>query len=132
MAALMPRIFGDVGDWFEAGFPMFGTHPIRVEDFWEKDRYVLRAELPGMDPDKDISVTVDGGVLTVSAERTEESRDKQRSEFRYGSFRRSVRLPDGVDLDKVTATYDKGILEVTIPLPTVERAAAQKIAIQKV
>jgi HSP20 family protein len=66
---LMPRVFSDVGDWFESEFAQFrlGAYPLRVEDFQDKDRYVLRAELPGVDPERDVRVSVDNGVLTVEA-----------------------------------------------------------------
>jgi HSP20 family protein len=52
--ALMPRVFSDVGDWFESELAQFrsGAHPLRVEAFQDMDRYVLRAELPGVDPEE--------------------------------------------------------------------------------
>ena len=79
----------------EAGM---GLSPsVRVEDYVEGDTYVLRAELPGVDPDTDIEVGVSGDVLTISGRRQEEERDKNHSEFRYGSFTRSVRIPSGCD-----------------------------------
>jgi HSP20 family molecular chaperone IbpA len=113
---LVPRAFADVEDWFETGLAGLGAHPIRVEDFREKDRYVLRAELPGVDPEHDVKVNVDRGVLTVEAERSGEKHDKHRTEFRYGALRRSVTLPSGADEEKISARYDKGILEVIVPL----------------
>ncbi len=131
MATLMPRWLGGVGDWFETDLPMFGTHPIRVEDYRDEEKYVLRAELPGMDPEKDISITVANGMLTVEAERSEEARAKGRSEFRYGSMRRTVTLPADVDADKITARYEKGILEVTVPLPKAPHPEAKTITIEK-
>jgi HSP20 family protein len=116
MTALLPRLFGDAGDWLEEGFPFFGGQLIRVEDQLTDNAYVLRAELPGLDPEKDVKVTTTGGMLTVHAERQEETKGVNRSEFRYGSMHRSVRLPAGADEEHITATYDKGILEVTVPL----------------
>lgn len=116
MRALVPRVISDVGDWFETEFAQMGAHPIRVEDFQDKDRYVLRAEVPGVDPQRDVKVTVDAGVLTVEAQRSEETREKHRSEFRYGSLRRSVTLPATADEEKISARYNKGVLEVTVPL----------------
>ncbi|MGW3044848.1 Hsp20/alpha crystallin family protein [Kitasatospora sp. NPDC001159] len=98
-----------------------GEHMIRVEEFEEAGAYVVRAELPGIDPGKDVEITVEGGVLTVRAERTEERKEKQRSEFRYGSFTRSVRLPERVNEQDITATYDKGVLTVKAPMGRVER-----------
>ncbi|MEV0412893.1 Hsp20/alpha crystallin family protein [Streptomyces sp. NPDC050448] len=77
---------------------------------------VLRAELPGMDPEKDIRITVEGDTLTVSAEHTESKEEKDHSEFRYGFFRRSVRLPARIPPDGVEAAYEDGILTVRVPM----------------
>ncbi len=122
MKALVPRVFADVEDWFETELAGMGAHAIRVEDFREKDKYVLRAELPGLDPEHDVKVNVDRGVLTVEAERSEEKHDKHRTEFRYGALRRSVTLPSTAREDKISARYDKGILEVMVPLGQPETA----------
>jgi HSP20 family molecular chaperone IbpA len=89
---------------------------IRIEDRLEEDRYVVRAELPGLDPEKDITITVDNGILTVAAEREEKVTEKGRSEFRYGSFIRRVTLPPGTQEDAVDASYKDGILEVSMPV----------------
>ena len=111
-------------DWFDTGWPSFtemwrgASHPIRIEDRLEEDRYVVRAELPGIDPEKDVEVTVEDGVLTVSAEREERTTEKGRSEFRYGSFRRRVNLPQGAQEDAVEASYRDGILEIAVPIST--------------
>jgi HSP20 family molecular chaperone IbpA len=109
-------VFGDMEDWAEAELARVGAHPIRVEDFREEDKYVLRAELPGMDPEHDVNVKVDRGVLTVDAQRSEEKHEKHRTEFRYGALRRSVTLPATADEANISARYDNGILEVTVPL----------------
>ncbi|WP_225848836.1 Hsp20/alpha crystallin family protein [Streptomyces sp. HPF1205] len=93
-----------------------GEHVIRVEESTEEGAYVVRAELPGLDPAEDVEITVQDRVLTVHAERSEEERTKHHSEFRYGSFTRSVQLPAGAREDDITAAYDKGILTVTVPL----------------
>lgn len=118
-----PRsLLPDVSDWFES-FPglwgmgaELGTHGIRIEDFAEENRYVVRAELPGVDPDQNVDITVENHVLTIHAERTEETKAKHRSEFRYGSFTRSVSLPAAAQEDKITASYDSGVLTVAVPL----------------
>jgi HSP20 family protein len=97
------------------------THLVRVEEFLDGDTCVIRAELPGLDPNKDIELSVRDGVLHLSAERkehTEEERpDGFRSEFHYGRMSRSVRLPEGASEADVTATYKDGILEVRLPAP---------------
>ena len=130
MKALIPRMFADVEDWVETELATLGARPIRVEDFREQDKYVLRAELPGIDPERDVKVIVDRGVLTVEAERTEEKHERHRTEFRYGALRRSVTLPSPADEDKISARYDKGILEVTVPLRQPE-AAGRSIPVEK-
>jgi HSP20 family molecular chaperone IbpA len=122
MRALIPRVFADVEDWIDGELASLGAHPIRVEDFRDNDKYVLRAELPGLDPEHDVKVNLNRGVLTVEAERSEEKHEKHRTEFRYGALRRSVTLPGTADEEKISARYDKGILEVTVPLRQPEPA----------
>jgi HSP20 family protein len=108
---------GDMIDWLAAPVlrPITG-HPIRVEDFVGDGQYIVRAELPGVEPEKDLEVTVSDGILTIKAERREESTGKHHSEFRYGTFSRSVSLPAGAEEDHVGARYGNGILEVTVKL----------------
>jgi HSP20 family molecular chaperone IbpA len=98
-------------------FRLFGgEHPIRLEESTEGSAYVVRAELPGIDPGKDVDITVQDGALTVHAERSERETTSHRTEFRYGSFTRAVPLPPGAREEDITASYDKGILTVTVPL----------------
>jgi HSP20 family molecular chaperone IbpA len=114
-----PTLFPDLFRVLEGGWPFtqFGDrHLARIEHYRDNGNYVLRAELPGMDPEKDIHVTVEGNDLVVTAERTEEKHDETHSEFSYGSFARSVRLPVGADTGNVKAGYRAGILEVTVPI----------------
>jgi len=98
-----------------------GRELIKVEQFTEDGTFVLRAEMPGIDPDKDVEITVEGDLLHIRAERREEEetteRDFHRRELRYGSFARTVPLPEGVDDAGITAAYTDGILEVRAPLP---------------
>jgi HSP20 family protein len=116
-------VFGELLDWLDtelrtlpgATTAAFGRG-FRVEDYVEDDHYVLRAELPGVDPAKDVEVLVRDGVLSVIAERREETREGRRSEFHYGTFTRSVALPANADEDDVEATYTGGILLVRIGL----------------
>jgi HSP20 family protein len=100
----------------EGGWPFGDHHPVRIENYLDDGHYVVRAELPGMDPEKDITITMSGNDLSITAERTVERHDKGHSEFSYGSFARTVRLPVGTDTGKVVATYTAGILEVTVPV----------------
>lgn len=96
--------------------PFFDSHLVRLEDEMKEGVYEVRAELPGVDPVEDIEVTVLDGQLTIKAERTQTSESNGHSEFSYGSFTRTVSLPTGADEDDINATYDRGILTVTVPL----------------
>lgn len=120
MTALLPRLFGDVSDWFDTEFPLRMAHLIRIEDSLTEQEYTLRAEVPGLNPEKDIQVRVSNGMLTIHAERSEQQQTASRSEFRYGVLQRTIRLPANADEKKITARYDKGILEVTVPLTAAE------------
>ncbi|ABM14718.1 MULTISPECIES: Hsp20/alpha crystallin family protein [Mycolicibacterium] len=101
---------------FAALRPFFETRTIRVEDELHDDMYEIRAELPGVDPEEDIEVTVRDGRVTITAQRSRAGDNCVRSEFAYGSFSRSLPLPDGADEDDVNAVYDRGILTVSVPL----------------
>ncbi len=110
----------DLNDLWNAftptGLPPFGTHLLRVEDTVEDGHYIVRAEIPGIDPAKDVEVSVQERQLTIKAERSEKHEEKGRSEFNYGSFYRSVTLPPGAEGEGIEATYAKGILTVSIPM----------------
>ena len=136
MAGLMrrdPR--GDVGeffsrfdhlfdDWMRA-LPLraapFARRPdmvgmIRVEEFHDDGTPVVRADLPGIDPEKDVHLTVADGMLRIEAERREEEkkddRGYPRQELRYGSLSRTLPLPEGVTESDITAAYKAGTLEI--------------------
>ena len=117
-------VFPDLADWLEApwtGPPPFLTGQVfRLEEAIRDNRYVIRAELPGLDSENDIEVTVDGRTLTIRAERRQQDNEPYRSEFRYGSLARLVRLPARVGAADVTARYDKGVLEVSVPVRAVK------------
>ena len=113
-------LFPEFSDFF-AGFPsfagirpLFDTRLMRLEDEMTDGRYEVRAEMPGIDPAKDVDITVRDGHLTIKAERGEKKEFEGRSEFSYGSFIRTVALPAGADEDDIKATYDKGILIVSV------------------
>jgi HSP20 family protein len=84
------------------------------------DHLLLKADLPGLGED-DVNIEVRDNVLTISGERKAEHEEKRngyhRVERAFGSFARTVTLPDGVDLDTIEANFDKGVLEVRIPKP---------------
>ncbi len=127
-----PFALQDVFDWFETSMPGLhppGLHGIRIEERSTADAFIVSAELPGIDPDKDVEVTVDNDMLTLRAERTERAEDVRHSEFRYGAFSRSLRLPSGARPDEASADYRSGVL--TIKVPVSERAAsARKITVR--
>jgi HSP20 family protein len=94
-----------------------------VESFIDKDskKFHCQVMLPGVDP-KDVDIQVQGNTLTITGERTNmrETRDADflQREITYGSFARSIVLPEGVDKEKVTAEYRNGLLEITAPIAT--------------
>jgi len=96
--------------------PLFDNRLLRLEDEMKDGLYEVRAELPGVDPTDDIEVSVHDGQLTIKAERTQTTESNGHSEFSYGSFTRTVPLPAGADEDDINATYDRGILTVSVPL----------------
>jgi HSP20 family protein len=111
-----------------------GIDLLKVEEFTEGHEVVVRAEMPGMDPDKDVDITVSDHTLRLRAERREESKTEEngtfRSEFRYGSFMRTVPLPVGASDQDVKAIYKDGILEVRVHIDRKE-AEARKVTVQR-
>lgn len=102
-----------------------------LEMYEKGDKYIVRAELPGMEKD-DIDISVEGNVLTITGEKKAESEvkdeDYYRCEFNYGKFVRSVNLPKKVNPEKVEASYENGVLEIS--LPKVEEVKPKKVAIK--
>ncbi|MFJ2766777.1 Hsp20/alpha crystallin family protein [Streptomyces sp. NPDC087300] len=121
-----PQTLPDLFGWIEAGIPGLhaapGVYGIRIEESCVDGTYSLRAELPGIDPVKNVDITVTDGVLMLCAERSAESVGKGHSEFRYGSFARAVRLPAGARGDEATADYADGVLTITVPVPEAKSA----------
>jgi HSP20 family protein len=106
---------------------------IRVEEFRENGTLVVRADLPGIDPEKDVELTVSDGMLHIQAERRAEEKRKEkgylRQELRYGSLSRTLPLPEGVNEPDITATYKGGMLEIRVPAPKQE--PTKKIPVSK-
>lgn len=132
MAELWPMWAGRRG-WPDV-WQAFGGAEMKVEEFREGDEMVVRAELPGVDPDTDIDVTVKDGALRIHARRVQESKHEDdtsyRSEFQYGSLTRALPLPAGATSADVKASYHDGILEVRVPVDE-HTAAEQKVAISR-
>ena len=93
------------------------------------DHYVLPADLPGVDP-ASVDVSVDNGTLTLTAHRSARSKNSVQwltSERFFGTYRRQLSLGEGIDTTRITATYENGVLTVTIPLA--ERAKPRRIEV---
>ena len=93
------------------------------------DHYVLTADLPGVDPGS-VDIDVDNGTLTISAHRTARSEDSAQwlaNERFFGKYRRQLSLGDGIDTTAISATYENGVLTVTIPVA--ERAKPRRIEV---
>jgi len=115
----MNRLFNTVFDQPSAGAGLRRWVP--AMDLVEtSDHFVLRADLPGMG-EEDVKIEVEDGVLTVSGERAAEHESEEEGFYRversFGSFSRQLTLPKGVDAEGVTASFDRGVLEVRIPKP---------------
>jgi HSP20 family protein len=132
----MNRLFNTFFDTPAAGNGGNGGNGLRrwvpAMDLVETDEhFVLKADLPGLD-ESDVNIEVEDNVLTVSGERRAEHEDKRegyvRVERAYGSFRRSLTLPAGVNPEAVSANFENGVLEVRIPKP--EERKPRKVAIQ--
>jgi HSP20 family protein len=116
----VPSIFGEQREWV----PAF--------DIYENDKnYVLKAEIPGINP-KELDVSLTDGLLTVKGEKRKESEERgetyHRIERRYGAFERSFHVPDSIQADRVGAEYRDGIL--TLTLPKVERRRVRQIDVK--
>jgi HSP20 family protein len=130
-----PSLFGRrLFDWPDTWKELMEESTLKLEEFEDDGKLVVRAEMPGIDPDEDVEITVSDHVLHLRAERRSESKteDKKgfRSEFRYGSFSRRIPLPAGATEDDVKASYTDGILEVRIPIDHAE-ADKRKIPVQR-
>jgi HSP20 family molecular chaperone IbpA len=124
--------------WLEREFSLFPglrgfdtDRIMRCEEYQEPGRLVVRAELPGVDPDKDVEVTVADGMLKIQAHRREEHKDRRRTEFFYGEMVRTLMLPTGSEEKEITATYKDGILEVVVPIDTSEPTATTTVPITR-
>jgi HSP20 family protein len=96
------------------------------------DHYVLRADLPGL-ADEDVTIQLEDNVLTISGERKAEHEEQHEGYYRleraFGSFSRSLTLPDGVDPDSVQADFDRGVLAIRIPKPEQKKPKTVQITL---
>ena len=126
----LPGFSGMFGPSRDRGFSLAPHMDVRESD----KELVIEAELPGIN-EKDISLDLQNGVLTIRGEKKHEHDEEKENyrvmERRYGSFQRSLRLPDTVDEDKVAASFDNGVLKVRIPKRPEAVGKQRKIPITK-
>jgi HSP20 family protein len=127
------RDFDDLFDRFLGGRlsrPASGSGPA-IESYVDSGKLIVRADLPGIDP-KDVEITATGDQLTIRGKREQQHEEKGRDfihrEVAYGGFERVVKLPGGVNPDEIQASYNNGVLELTVPLP--EQSRMRKVPIQ--
>jgi HSP20 family protein len=126
---LLPDMLHEWSDLMERGMGL-----IRIERTTEDGQLVVRAELPGVDPDRDVKVSLVGDVLSIEAERRDERHTEaegmSHSEFHYGRLTRALRLPSHVDPAAVRAAYKDGILEIRVPVPE-DKPSGHQIPVQR-
>jgi HSP20 family protein len=118
MLTVLARLRDNVIAPFEAGIGLFPfvAHEIRIEQLHRNGRLVVRAELPGIDPDNSLHLAIGGGRLYLHVERAPQEQAAGHSEFRYGRLSRVVALPSGVIAESATARYERGVLEVSLAM----------------
>lgn len=136
-------LHSELDDLFQNFFSDWSLEPVnglkRLEEFrpsinideTEKE-YLIRAELPGVD-EKDVELTVSKDAITIKGEKKEENKEEKKNrhyyECNYGSFSRTIPLPEGVDTSKTDAKYKKGVLKITLPKAP-ESKDVKKLSIQ--
>jgi HSP20 family protein len=133
MDELGRQVLGSSGLMTLARRPNGNVWTPAVDLFSRGEDLVVKAELPGVDPERDINISLQDGVLTIRGERRHEDRTEKdhyyyRFESSYGSFQRSIPLPQGVREDDIRANYENGILEVVVPKGR-QLAEAKKIPV---
>lgn len=127
---LFNRAFGRRGGWMPH-FPFEGGEYPAIDCVRKEDTLLVRAELPGIDP-KDVDISVSGNLLTIRGEHRTEREIKEEDYFMHeisrGGFERTLTLPEGVNTEKMKASYRDGILEVSMPAKGISRA--RKIPIE--
>ena len=127
----MNRLFGSAYPQGNGGNGSSVSRWIPLMDVAEdEEHFVVRADLPGIE-ETDVNVELEDNVLTISGERKSDSEERtdgyHRIERAYGSFSRSLTLPEGIAAEAIRASFDKGVLEVRIPKP--EQRKPRKVAI---
>jgi HSP20 family protein len=135
----MDRLFDDFGFGRSFSIPRFGRFRSgfdwspQTEVFEQNDQLVVRADLPGLTKD-DITVDIQDDQITIRGERKSEHKEKNEGSFRsersYGTFYRSIPLPQGVDAGKAKANFNSGVLEITVPVPA-RKPAGRRLEIKE-
>ncbi|MHA1440049.1 MAG: Hsp20/alpha crystallin family protein [Promethearchaeota archaeon] len=148
----MNRFFDDMTNWFDEFFwrPMkiWDCEPFSLKVFDEDEffrtplaniteddkKYQITAELPGLEKG-DLEITINEDTLEIKGERKEEHEEKDekgylRKEYSSSSYYRSFKLPENIDEDKIDATFDKGVLKLTMPKKEIEEKEKKKISIK--
>ncbi len=135
----MDRLFGDFGISRRRFFPILRTTPEvatwvpNIEMFYKDENIVVRTELPGLNKE-DVKVELVEGALTIEGERKYEKEVTKKGYFTtecsYGTFYRSIPLPEGVKTGEAKAIFKNGVLEVTIPAPALKKEAARRLEIK--
>lgn len=131
-----------LSDWFDVPdlvrwFDRVGRFDefIRIEESMHDGHLEIRAELPGIDPQRDVDISIADGLLTIRAERKEETSadggGRRRSEFRYGAYTRAVPVPEDIKPADITATYKDGILTVIVPAPAKAESQVVKVPVTR-
>ena len=108
--------------------PQFAQRPFvpRMDVFGRDDDLVVKLEIPGIDPEKDVTVRVREGMLVIAGERRHEKEVKEEAYYRmeasYGAFERQIAIPKGIEESRISAAYADGVLEVVIPKGAVKEA----------
>lgn len=134
MAIIKWEPFRDIERFFDDEMSLLGNRfgwDLAVDVYEEGGNMIAEMQLPGIDPDR-VDISVDRDVLTISGAREEQKETKEKQyyakEIRRGSFQRTVRLPHEGAADSASASYQDGVLKVTIPKR--EQAGANKIKVQ--
>ena len=127
----MERLWNQFTGGYQPASPLVGEWLPSIELSETKDSLIIKAELPGLEG-KDVDVTLSGDILTIKGEKKQEKKEEKEhshySESFYGSFQRSFRLPVDVKADNIDASFDKGVLKLT--LPKTEEAKKKEIKIK--
>lgn len=144
MDRVFDRVFDDFGLGRRSSTPrsLFSASPItreslwapRVEAFQKEDKFIVRAELPGLKKD-DVDVNITDDVITIQGQRRHEHEEQRegfyQSERLYGSFYRAIPLPEGVLTDTADASFKDGVLEIKMQAPPSEVSRGRKLEIKE-